>query len=271
MTQIKTRDVARTLTRLREARPLVHNMTNEVATYFTANGLLAIGASPVMAYAMEEVADLAKAAGALVLNIGTLTGPLVEAMLAAGRSANRHGVPVILDPVGAGATAYRTETSRTILREVEVSVLRGNAAEVANVIGEAWAIRGVDAGEGSGDVASLARTAAGRTGCLVVVTGPEDAVSNGEETYAVANGHPILTKVTATGCLLSSVIGAFRAVESDGLLAAVAAAACYGIAAELAAERAPLPGSFPAEFLNRLHTLSEAEVERMAAIRRVEA
>ena len=265
-------EIVRTLESLRQQNPLVHNITNVVVTNFTANGLLALGASPVMAYAKEEVADMAKIAGALVLNIGTLSEEEVEAMIIAGKSANESGVPVILDPVGAGATTYRTETAKRLLQAVDVTIVRGNAAEVANVIGESWVIKGVDAKEGAGDTVSLAKKAAQILSCLVVITGKDDVVTDGATTYLVSNGHPILTKVTGTGCLLSSIIGAFSAVEKDKGLAAVAALVCYGIAAESAASKKVEegPGSFQIELLNQLAKLSSADVNQFAAVKKIE-
>jgi len=140
--------------RIKERRPLIHNMTNIVVANFTANGLLAIGASPVMASAKEEVADMAKAADALVLNLGTLDTDMIEAMLIAGRSANVHGIPVILDPVGAGATPYRTKVSVKMLKELRVSIVRGNAAEIAQLMGEAGEIKGVDCMESESSLRS---------------------------------------------------------------------------------------------------------------------
>lgn len=257
------------LRRVRETNPLIHNITNVVVTNFTANGLLALGASPVMAYAKEEVADMAKIAGALVLNMGTLTEEVVEAMILAGKSANEHGVPVVFDPVGAGATPYRTEAARLILREVKLAVLRGNAAEVANVIGETWAIKGVDAGSGQGDPVALAKQAARQLGCVAVITGKEDVATDGETAYLIGNGHPILTKVTGTGCLLTSVIGAYAAVSENKLEAAAAALAGYGLAAELAVRKLeqPVPGSFAVRFLDQLALLSGEDVAAHASIR----
>ncbi|WP_374723147.1 hydroxyethylthiazole kinase [Peribacillus tepidiphilus] len=249
----------RTIERIRTLNPLIQNITNVVVTNFTANGLLAIGASPVMAYAHEEVADMAKIASALVLNMGTLDETVIESMIIAGKSANENNVPVVFDPVGAGATPYRTESARRILREVKVNVLRGNAAEVANVIGEEWAIKGVDAGNGTGDVVSLAQKAARQLGCITVLTGKDDVITNGDTTYVVGNGHPILTKVTGTGCLLSSVIGAFYAAGEQPLYAVTEAVAYYGVAAELAAAKTVEkgPGSFQIEFLNQLAVVSD--------------
>jgi hydroxyethylthiazole kinase len=257
--------------KVREVNPLIHNITNVVVTNFTANGLLALGASPVMAYAAEEVADMAKIASSLVLNIGTLNQQNVEAMIIAGKSANENHVPVIFDPVGAGATRYRTETSQIIMKEVKVSVIRGNAAEIANVVGEKWEIKGVDAGNAGGNTVELAKAAAQKLNCVVVITGREDVVTDGETTYLVANGHPILTKVTGTGCLLTSVIGAFAGVEKDLLKAATAALTFYGIAADKAAEKTIQqgPGSFQIEFLNQLSLVSAGDFNQKAAFRRV--
>ncbi|MBB5323073.1 hydroxyethylthiazole kinase [Anoxybacillus tepidamans] len=264
--------VAELLDKVRKANPLVHNITNVVVTNFTANGLLALGASPVMAYAKEEVADMAKIAGALVLNIGTLNETEIEAMLIAGKSANEHGVPVIFDPVGAGATCYRTETARKIIRELNVSIIRGNAAEIANVIGEHWTIKGVDAGEGNGDVVALAKKAAQQLGTVVAITGKDDVVTNGSTTYIIHNGHPLLTKVTGTGCLVTSVIGAFAAVEKNFVHAATSALISYGVAAEMAANEVGEqgPGSFQIAFLNQLAKIGTDDIVRYGSMENIE-
>lgn len=263
--------VCELLRKVREENPLVHNITNTVVTNFTANGLLAIGASPVMASAPEEVADMAKISSSLVLNIGTLTAQTVESMILAGKSANEHNVPVIFDPVGAGANRFRTESAQKIMSEVNVSVIRGNAAEIANVVGEKWEIKGVDAGSIEGDVWSLAVTAAQKWNCIVVITGKEDIATDGSNTYVVANGHPLLTKVTGTGCLLTSVIGAFAGVEQDGLKASIAALTFYGVAAEKAAEKAleQGPGSFQIEFLNQLSFVSDKEIQQAGSFKKI--
>lgn len=268
---MNTEQIARMLETVRQQNPLVHNITNVVVTNFTANGLLALGASPVMAYAQEEVADMAKIAGALVLNIGTLTHDEIEAMILAGKAANEHNVPVVFDPVGAGATPYRTETARRIVDELSISILRGNAAEIANVVGEAWSIKGVDAGEGSGNTIELAQKAAKKLKTTIIITGKDDVVTDGQTTYVVHNGHPILTKVTGTGCLLSSVIGAFSAVEKDLLLAAVSALTTYGVTAELAAKRTEEkgPGSFQIELLNQLANISSEDISTYSKVDQV--
>ncbi|WP_257985148.1 hydroxyethylthiazole kinase [Bacillus sp. T33-2] len=263
--------ISSTLQKVRMENPLIHNITNVVVTNFTANGLLSLGASPVMAYAPEETADMAKIAGALVLNIGTLNRAEVESMIMAGKSANEHGVPVIFDPVGAGATRYRTETAQQIMKEVKISILRGNAAEIANVAGKKWDIKGVDAGEAKGSFADLAVSAAASMNTTVVITGKEDIVTDGQTTFMVRNGHPILTKVTGTGCLLTSVIGAFAAVEKKLGRAAVSALVYYGVAAELAAAKtADLgPGSFQIEFLNQLSLVSDSEIAELASFAKI--
>lgn len=262
------KEFSEVLVKVREVNPLVHNITNVVVTNFTANGLLALGASPVMAYAAEEVAEMAKIASSLVLNIGTLNPQTVESMILAGKAANEANIPVIFDPVGAGATRYRTETAQRILAEVNVSVVRGNAAEVANIVGEAWEIRGVDAGNGKGNIVDLAIIAARKLKTIVVITGKEDVVTDGATTYTVANGHPILTKVTGTGCLLTSVIGAFAAVEKNIINASVAALAYYGVAAEKAAKTSVEkgPGSFQIEFLNQLSLVFDEDIKKASSI-----
>ncbi|MEV5109481.1 hydroxyethylthiazole kinase [Bacillus nitratireducens] len=262
------KEISKVVDLVRESNPLVHNITNVVVTNFTANGLLALGASPVMAYAKEEVAEMASIAGALVLNMGTLRSEEVEAMLLAGKSANTNGVPVLFDPVGAGATSYRTEVARHIPAEIDLAVIRGNAAEIANVINEKWEIKGVDAGTGNGNVVNIAKQAADELNTVAVITGEEDVVTDGERTILIRNGHPILTKVTGTGCLLTSVIGAFVAVEKDYVKATVAALIFYGVAAEIAASKTVKngPGSFQIEFLNQLANTTSDDIKKYGKI-----
>lgn len=265
---MENQKIAMVLQKVKDASPLVHNITNVVVTNFTANGLLALGASPVMAYAKEEVAEMAKIAGALVLNIGTLTSTEVEAMIIAGKSANEHGVPVVLDPVGAGATEFRTNTARRILNEVKITLIRGNAPEVANVLGESWQIKGVDAGEGNGNVVELAKSASKKLNTIVAITGKDDVVTNGNNTHIIHNGHPLLTKVTGAGCLLSSIVGAFLAVEKNSVLASVAAISSYGVAAEKAFSKkgAEGPGSFQIELLNQLSKLTAEDITKFGSV-----
>jgi len=245
-----------TLRALRARKPLVHQITNYVVMNETANATLAIGALPVMAHAPEEVEEMAAAAGALVLNIGTLSTPWIEAMLLAGHAANAAGVPVVLDPVGAGATRFRTETAKRILSEVHVAVVRANAGEVATLIGEQAEMRGVDSlGVGS-PAEELARAAAVELGCVVAVTGPVDRVSDGEHSFRVANGHALLGMVTGTGCMSTAVTACFLAAKAEAPLEAAAEAlAAYGVAAEDAAAGANGPGTFHAALYDGLYNL----------------
>ncbi|MCC3378706.1 hydroxyethylthiazole kinase [Paenibacillus farraposensis] len=271
------KDCSELLTKVHNSNPLVHNMTNVVVTNFTANGLYALGASPVMAYAPEEVADMAKVAGAVVLNIGTLNRELVEAMIIAGQSANAHGVPVLLDPVGAGATRFRTESALRILSEVNISMVRGNAAEIAHLIGETRQIKGVDGGDRSHSSKSsnvdLAVRAARTLYTIVVITGKEDVITDGSNIRTVCGGDALLTKVTGAGCLLTSVLGAFAAVEPNLLLAGTAGLGFYSAAASRAAARTAAlgPGSFQIAFLDELAKLHTGSLEGHVSVREARA
>ncbi|WP_458413525.1 hydroxyethylthiazole kinase [Schinkia sp. CFF1] len=264
-------EVSLLLDRVREEKPLIHNITNIVVANFTANGLLALGAKPVMASSPEEVADMTKAANALVLNMGTLSRIQLEAMHISGKTANEYGIPVVLDPVGVGATRFRTESAQQLLQKITVDFIRGNAAEIANLIGRKWEIRGVEAGDTAGNVVDLAIFAAEKLKATIVVTGKEDIITDGTTTFLGQNGHPLLTKVTGTGCLLSAVIGAFGAVERDCLKAAAAALTTYGIAAEIAAGKtAELgPGSFQVEFINQLSLINPTQIEQYGLIEKI--
>jgi hydroxyethylthiazole kinase len=256
-----------TLRVLRERRPLVHQITNYVVMNETANATLALGALPVMAHALEEVEEMVGLAGALVLNIGTLSPQWVEAMIAAGKAANADGIPVVLDPVGAGATRYRTETTRRILSEVGVTVLRGNQGEVATLVGAEAEVRGVESIGAAGDAADLARTAARNLGLIASVTGVVDHVSDGTRVLAVANGHELLATVTGTGCMSSAMTGCFLAAKRDeSLEAAAEALAAFGVAAEDAARDARGPGTFHANLYDALAALDPETLDGRARI-----
>jgi hydroxyethylthiazole kinase len=254
------------LARLRERRPLIHQITNYVVMNETANATLALGALPVMAHAPEELEEMVAIAGALVINIGTLSAPWVEAMLAAGKAANERGVPVVLDPVGAGATRYRTETARRILGEVNVSVLRGNAGEVATLVGVEAEVRGVESIDAGGDHAELARSAARMLGVVASVTGPIDHVSDGERAAAIANGDPMLATITGTGCMSSAVTGCFLAVAGSHFDAAAEALVAFGVAGEDAARGAKGPGSFHVNLYDALAGLDPATLAGRARV-----
>jgi hydroxyethylthiazole kinase len=259
-------NTGRDLRVIRERKPLVHQITNYVVMNETANATLALGALPVMAHAVQEVEEMASAASALVLNIGTLSDEWVEAMLLAGRAANRARVPIVLDPVGAGATAYRTETSRRLLDQLDVAVVRGNSAEIATLAGQAAEIRGVEAVGGAGGP-ELARDAARALGCVAAVTGAVDHVSDGERTVAVANGHELLGTVTGTGCMATAITGCFLAVRPENTLEAAAEALiAFGLAGEDAAKGAKGPGSFHVALYDALYALDPGKLDRRAKI-----
>jgi hydroxyethylthiazole kinase len=202
-----------------------------------------------------------------VLNIGTLTVEFVEAMKLAARSANQKGIPVVLDVCGAGATALRDRKCLELINEVRIDVIKGNASEVARVSGESVKTRGVDATEVSGDLALLAEKLAAQRKVTVVITGKVDIATDGKQTYLVENGHPMMSRVVGTGCMAASVIGTFAAVEHDLALAATCALACFGIAAEVAAENSSGPGSFKEQLFDCLYNLDKATVDRMQKIR----
>jgi len=256
-----------TLRELRERKPLVHQITNYVVMNETANATLALGALPVMAHAAEEVEEMVGLASALVLNIGTLSEDWIDAMLLAGRAASERGIPVVLDPVGAGATAYRTDTAWRILDEVGVTVLRGNPGEVATLVGADAEVRGVESMAAGLEPAELAREAGRQLGLVASVTGPVDQVSDGQRTLAVANGHPLLATVTGTGCISSALTGCFLAAKPDEPLdAAAEALAALGLAAEDAADGAAGPGTFHARLYDALAALDPDTLDRRARI-----
>jgi hydroxyethylthiazole kinase len=253
-----------TLRVLRERRPLVHQITNYVVMNETANATLALGALPVMAHAPQEVEEMAGAAAALVLNIGTLSEHWIDAMLLAGKAASG---PIVLDPVGAGATRYRTETAKRLLDELDVAVVRGNVAELATLAGREAEIRGVESIGANESGRELAREAARTLDTVAAVTGATDYVSDGERVIAVSNGHELLATVSGTGCMSTAVTGAFLAVKADAPLEAAAEAlVAFGVAGEDAARDARGPGTFHAALYDALYILDPATLDKRALI-----
>ena len=256
-----------TLGRIRAGKPLVHQITNYVVMNETANATLALGALPVMAHAVEEVEEMVGLAGALVLNIGTLSSHWIEAMKLAGRAANERGTPVVLDPVGAGATRYRTDTARSLLSELDVAVLRGNAGEVATLVGVEAEVRGVESIAAGGAPAELARQAADTLGLVASVTGPVDHVSDGERVLAISNGHELLAAVSGTGCMSTAITGAFLAAKPEQPLEAAAEAlVAFGVAGEDAAVGASGPGTFHAGLYDALAGLDADTLDERARV-----
>ena len=254
------------LQKVRQQQPVVHHLTNWVTISDCAQIVKTLGASPVMAHAPEEAADMAKIASALVLNIGTLTVELVEAMKVAVLSANDRRIPVVLDVCGAGATALRDQKASEILAAGHINILKGNSSEIARMAGVDVRTRGVDSSEVAGDLAPLARRLAQARNATVVITGKDDIVTDGAKTCLVKNGHPMMTRVVGTGCMAASVIGTFAAVESDLVFAAAAGLSCFEIAAELAAERAAGPAGFKQQLFDCLYSLDRQTCERMQKV-----
>ncbi len=247
------------LQKLRASAPLVHNITNFVVMNTTANALLAIGASPVMAHAPEEVEDMVAIASSLVINIGTLSREWIQAMAIAMQAASTKGIPIIFDPVGAGATAYRTKTCMELLTTVP-SVIRGNASEIMALVDSAIRTKGVDSSE-TGSVAEAAAVSlAQQYACVVVVSGETDLVTDGKEKTYVSNGHPMMPRVTGLGCTATAMIGAFTAVNPDPFAAAAHAMAVMGICGEIAAKKAAGPASLQLNMIDTFFTLQEEQI-----------
>jgi hydroxyethylthiazole kinase len=262
------RKAAENLRRVRERKPLVHNITNYVVMNYTANALLACGASPVMAHAAEEVEEMVSLAGALVLNIGTLSPPWIEAMRKAGKRANELHVPVILDPVGAGATRLRTDSAKRLIEELSIQVIRGNASEILSLVGEKSASRtkGVDSVHTVDQVRETAMALAGELRTTLAITGAVDLITDGKRTCRVMNGHEMMSHVTGTGCTATVMIGAFLAVDPNPLEAATTGLSYFGLAGEKAATKALNPGSFQIALLDALYDMKEEELRAGAKI-----
>lgn len=252
------------LERVRQRKPLIHHITNQVTINDCANITLCMGALPVMAHAIEEVEEMVSAAGALVLNIGTLTPDQIEAMITAGKKANQMNIPVILDPVGAGATALRTDSAKRILAEVRVAVIKGNAGEISILAGQGGTVKGVESVGRYDNIEDICSNLASVYDCTVVVTGSTDIIADARRMTKVHNGHPMLGRVVGTGCMAASVLGAFAAVESDRVLSSAAAMACFGIAGQMAAQREDVkgPGTFKAAFMDELYNLNSDKVKQ---------
>ena len=260
------RKTAENLRIIRKNRPLIHNITNFVVMNYTANVLLASGASPVMAHAENEVEEMVAFAGALVLNIGTLTDVWVTAMLRAGRKATELGTPIILDPVGSGATVLRTRAAKQILADTKVSVVRGNASEILSLAEQGVPGKGVDTIHSVHEAASVAGQLAREMGTTLAITGPTDLVTNGQRIVTIDGGHALMPYVTGTGCSATAIIGAFLAVDPDPVSAAATGLAFFGIAGETAGATASGPGTFMIHLLDALYTLTPEEVEQRCRI-----
>ncbi len=255
--------------RVKKNRPLVHHITNYVVMNSTANVTLAIGASPIMAHAHDEMEAMQAFSGALNINIGTLDEYWIESMLKAGKAASANGTPVILDPVGSGATELRTNTTRKILDEVDVKVVRGNASEIMSLSASDFKIQGVDSLETVESAKEGAMALASELGKVIAITGKIDFITDGKTSYTVSNGDPMFGNVTGTGCAATTVISAFNAVEENALIATTTALAFYGLAGEVAAKNSDGPGSFQVALYDALYSLEKTDIEKGVKIKEV--
>ena len=241
---------------VREKSPLIHNITNYVVMNNTANALLAIGASPVMAHSIDEVAEMASIASALVINIGTLDAQWVESMLVAGKTALEKKIPVVFDPVGVGATSYRTKVSKQIIEECKPSIIRGNASEIMALYNSNVQTKGVDSTNSSDMAISSAEALAKQTGSIVVISGETDYITDGVTTNLVKNGNTMMARVTGMGCTATAIVATFAAINSDMLEASTHAMTVMGITGEIAARYSEGNGSLQVNFLDELYNLN---------------
>lgn len=253
--------------KVREQRPLVHHITNTVTINDCANITLCAGAAPVMAAAPEEVEEMVGIAGALVLNIGTLSTDQVASMLRAGRWANELGIPIVIDPVGAGATRMRTATALRLLDDLDIAILKGNPGEIGVISGLGGIVRGVDSAGVSADPVRIVRECAENTGAVVAMTGETDIVSDGKQVVLVGNGVPLMGLLSGTGCMVSSLTGACAAVTGDRLAASVAALALFGRAGERAMAAARGLYSFRTALFDEMYLLTPEDLTEHARVR----
>ena len=264
-------EIGKLLNEVRNKKPLVHNITNYVTVNDCANILLAIGASPIMADDIKEAADITKISSALVINIGTLNERTIESMIASGKKANELNIPIVFDPVGAGASEFRNETTKKILDEVKISVLRGNMSEIKFISGLESSTKGVDASEsdiniGNNEGIKVASNLAKSLNCTVAITGATDIISDGERVAVLENGTKILANVTGTGCMTTALVGAFCGAGDDYFIGAVSGIISMGIAGEIALEKAGQigTGSFHIAIIDAISNLNSEIIENMA-------
>lgn len=259
---IDIKALKRDLDLVREKSPLIHNITNYVVMNNTANALLSVGASPVMAHAINEVADMASIASALVINIGTLDAEWVKSMLLAGKTALGKGTPIVFDPVGAGATPYRTSVCKQIIEECKPGIIRGNASEIMSLYNTNIQTKGVDSTSSSDSALDSAKILAKQTQAIVVVSGETDYITDGTSVEIVHNGNPLMAKVTGMGCTATAIVAAFAAINSNAIQAATHGMAIMGIAGEIAARKSPGNGSMQVHFLDELYNLNGETIEK---------
>lgn len=264
--KITAKEIYESIESIRSQAPVIHNITNYVVMNNTANALLAIGASPVMAHAEEEVVEMVNIASALVINIGTLSKKWIKSMFKAAGAARKKGIPFILDPVGAGATSYRTKTARDIIADEFPTIIRGNASEIMALDDDKSKTKGVDSAASSDKAIDIAQRLSEIHKCVICVSGEIDYIVGQEGILKIRNGHPMMSRVTGLGCTASALCGAFAAVGKSAFNATVSAMAVMGIAGEMAAENAAGPGSLQIHFLDSLYRLSQDDIQRHLTI-----
>ena len=247
---------------IRQLAPVVHNITNFVVMNTSANALLALGASPVMAHAEEEMVDMVGIASALVINIGTLSQPWVKSMFKAAEHAAKRGIPIVLDPVGAGATPYRTNTVLELVAATKPTIIRGNASEIMALQGNQAKTKGVDSTEASQNAVEAAQSLHKSFGSIVCISGEIDFIVGGDGIFKIRNGHPMMPRVTGLGCTATALCGAFASVTPDPAEAAAQAMVVMGIAGEMAAEKSEGPGTLQMHFLDALYRLTEMDINQ---------
>ncbi len=257
---------AETLEKVKRKKPVIHSITNFVVMNSTANVLLALGASPIMAHAMEEMEDIAAISNALIINMGTLSKPWIQSMNAAARLARIVSKPYVLDPVGSGATRFRTQTAHELIRYAPPTAIRGNASEIMSLSSQGAQTRGVDSTHSVDDAIGASTQVARNLKTVIAVTGEKDLITDGYRSFMVSGGHPWMAAVTGTGCAATVIVGAFLAVEKDATLAAASALAFFKLVAERAIEGASGPGSFWVNVLDQIYAITPLEVERHARI-----
>ena len=260
---IKSSDIWEDIKKIRDKSPLIHNITNYVVMNNTANALLALGASPVMAHAGAEVEDMADIAQALVINIGTLSDSWINSMFKAAKRAFQRNIPIVLDPVGAGATPYRTDTAMNLIQESYPAIIRGNGSEIMALCQKKIATRGVDSTTASDMAIDSGRYLSRNFKSVVCITGKKDYIVSYEDIIQIDNGHDMMPRVTGLGCTASALCGAFAAVNPEYQRAAAHAMAVMGIAGEIAAKTARGPGSLQVNFIDALYLLSEDHISEI--------
>lgn len=259
---INIKELIEDLEQVRSKSPLIHNITNYVVMNNTANALLSIGASPVMAHAKDEVAEMAGIASALVINIGTLDAAWVDSMIIAGKTASAKNTPIILDPVGVGATSYRTKVCKQIIDECKPTIIRGNASEIIALCNSNVKTKGVDSTDSSESALDSAKLLAQQTNAIVVISGQTDYITDGTNVETVNNGNPMMARITGMGCTASAMVATFAAINNNPFKAGIHAMTVMGIAGEIAASKSKGNGSLQVNFLDELYNLSAETIQK---------